>query len=122
MQTSLSNISETIGKLSELQEGMNNTVEAINSATSTMQNTWSDYQSRFEGVDESFTKSVETFGKFMNASQQNAQEFVKEIEKQFTSSSQTLSSAIVQLNDAVEELEFKISNQNKQTQEANDQN
>ena len=70
---------------------MNSTVEAINTATSTMQNTWNDYQNRFEGIDESFTKSVETFGKFMNANQQNAQEFVKEIEIQFNSSAQTLS-------------------------------
>ena len=122
MQTSLSNISETIGKLSELQEGMNSTVEAINTATSTMQNTWNDYQNRFEGIDESFTKSVETFGKFMNANQQNAQEFVKEIEIQFNSSAQTLSSVITQLQDTVEELEFKLTNANKQEVEENNQN
>ena len=122
MHTSLSHISDTIGKLSELQECMNSTVEAINTATSTMQNTWNDYQNRFEGIDESFTKSVETFGKFMNANQQNSQDFVKDIETQFTSATQTLSSVMTQLQDTVDEIELKLSNVNKQETEENNQN
>ena len=67
---------------------MNSTVEAINTI-STMQNTFKMIiKIDLKVIDESFTKSVETFGKFMNANQQNAQEFVKEIEKQFILSSQ----------------------------------
>ena len=58
----------------------------------------------------------------MNANQQNAQDFVKDIETQFTSATQTLSSVMTQLQDTVDEIELKLSNVNKQETEGNNQN
>ena len=114
MQTSLSNISETIGKLSELQEGMNSTVEAINTATSTMQNTWNDYQNRFEGIDESFTKSVETFGKFMNANQQMLRILLKKLNPIYICTNTIFSD--YSITRYCRRIEFKLTNETNKKQ------
>ncbi len=51
----------------------------------------------------------------MTANQQNAQSFIKDIETQFKSALQNLSSVMTQLQDTVEDFDNKIANLNENT-------
>lgn len=85
--------------------------ETANIMMETQQKTgaaWEEYRMRFEGVDENLAKIFEEYGKHIQGSQETMRTFVADLDSSFAKAGKSLSIAVQELRDLLEELPEEI--------------
>lgn len=86
------------------QEQLQRLSSEISGAVDTMQTSWSDYQSRFENVDESLGQVVNELVSGADLYRQNVQEFVTDLDSNFQRAVTSLAAGVESLEQSVDEL------------------
>ena len=110
-----SRLEQLIGALEQVQrqasdsaQGMREASEAIHNTSSNVMNTLKEYRANFDKVDKSTAEVFEEINRGLESYTRNIRGFVSDIDQSFNGALRTLSSAISEFQDAIEEMGDKM--------------
>lgn len=95
-------VSSNLARGQDLVQGLAGTLVE---ATQALKSSWSDHRTRFEDIDKALASSFQVFASGTDAHRRNVEDFVREIDAQFTRALTALTTGVDELHVAVEAME-----------------